>query len=190
MYVIKMLCSGFHCFTNSFNKTWTQVLCEFKSCFPCVRDLQWWESLAKMLATILHHHHQSIKTTENTCYVLNITISKKLCLLKLSYKDNGMLAFSLLWSLMLLSYKTCTMPNKQKFSQLLQQRHRRRFSHSVSASDFEQVIVCLVLDFFMWNLLCFTGQLFSNSDFIRVTHTVFVVQKQLCKKSRLWQLSF
>ena len=36
----------------------------------------------------------SQKTTENTCYVLNITISKNLCLLKLSYKDNGMLAFS------------------------------------------------------------------------------------------------
>ena len=68
-----------------------------------------------------------------------------------------------------------------------------------------QVIVCLVTDFFMWNLLCFTGQLFSNPDLVRVTYAFFVIWEQLfvcdtriramCKrisqsKSRLSQLSF
>ena len=71
--------------------------------------------------------------------------------------------------------------------------------------DSGQVIVYLVIDFFVWNLLRFMGQLFSNSELICVTYAFFVIWEQLfvcgsciralCKrisqsKSRLWQLSF
>ena len=65
-------CSGYHYFTTSFNKAWTQVLRRFKFCSWRVGDSRWWESLtvvlagnkAKRLSTIIHttktiHHHQA-----------------------------------------------------------------------------------------------------------------------------------
>ena len=65
-------CNTYHCWTIPFNKAWTQVLHRFKFCMLCVRDPQWWGSLAMILAgykanrlllvnhttkTIHHHHH-------------------------------------------------------------------------------------------------------------------------------------
>ena len=67
-------CSGYHCYTTSLNKVWTQVLHRIKSCSRRVRNSRWWGSLtmvpagnkAKRLSsvnhttkTIHHHHHQS-----------------------------------------------------------------------------------------------------------------------------------
>ena len=63
---------GYHYCTTSFNKAWTQVLRNFKSCSRCIRDSQWWESLTmipaenkvKRLSSVnhtkktIHHHHQ------------------------------------------------------------------------------------------------------------------------------------
>ena len=37
-------CSGYHYFTTSFHKGWTQVMCRFKYSSRHVRDLRWWES--------------------------------------------------------------------------------------------------------------------------------------------------
>ena len=34
------------------HKSWPQVLCRFKSCLRCVRDLRWWESPLMVLAEI------------------------------------------------------------------------------------------------------------------------------------------
>ena len=83
------------------------------------------------------------------CYVRNITIFKSLRLLKLRNKDNGMFSFGfVLLSLVLTliqNYRTGTISNEHMLFQLLQQRHRNRFSNSVSA--FGQVIVRLVIDF-------------------------------------------
>ena len=60
------------------------------------------------------------------------------------------------------------MPNMQKLSHV---------------ADFGQVIVCLVIDFFMRNLLCFTGKLFFNSDFILVIHALFVIRERPYKSA-------
>ena len=64
-------CSGYHYYTTSFTKTWTLVLCRFKSCSRCVEDSRWWGSLKMVPAgnkakdlllvnhttKIIHHHH-------------------------------------------------------------------------------------------------------------------------------------
>ena len=38
-------CGGYHNYTTSFIKTWTQALRRLKSCSRLVGDSQWWESL-------------------------------------------------------------------------------------------------------------------------------------------------
>ena len=66
-------CSGYHYWTTSFNKAWTQVLRRFKSCPRLVEDSRWWGSLTmfpagnkpKRISSVnnttktIHQHHQS-----------------------------------------------------------------------------------------------------------------------------------
>ena len=55
-------CSGYHYCTPSFNKSWTQILCRFKSCSRRVEHSRWWGSLtmvpagnkAKCLSSVNH----------------------------------------------------------------------------------------------------------------------------------------
>ena len=58
--------SGYHYFTASFNKVWSQILCRFNYCLQHVRDLQWWESLTMVpawnKASCLSLVNQSTKT--------------------------------------------------------------------------------------------------------------------------------
>ena len=58
--------------------------------------------------------------------------------------------------------------DKRSLFRLLQQRHRNRFSQSVS-----------VIVLYMKSVLCFTDQIFSNLDLIRVTYALFVILEQL-----------
>ena len=68
---VKEVFRGYHYYTTSFNKAWTQVLRRFKSCRRRVRDSRRWGSLtmvpaenkAKRLSSVnhtartIHHHH-------------------------------------------------------------------------------------------------------------------------------------
>ena len=83
VFILFILCSGYHHCTTSFNKAWTQVLRRFKSCSRRVGDSRWWGSLTVVLAgnkakrlssvnhitkLIHHHHHQSHWYTHNAIY--------------------------------------------------------------------------------------------------------------------------
>ena len=72
-------CSGYYCYTTSFNSSWNQVLRRFKPCSRCVRDLQWWGSLtvvlpgnkAKRLSSVSHTTKQFIITTSQFFFKLS-----------------------------------------------------------------------------------------------------------------------
>ena len=72
--------------------------------------------------------------------------------------------------------------NKRSLFRLLQQRHRNRFSQSVSVIVLLLWVGYCLLSYrflYMKSVLCFTDQIFSNLDLIRVTYALFVIPEQL-----------
>ena len=88
---------------------------------------------------------------------------KNLSLFKLRNKNNGMLSFGFV--LVLNWYNTYTVFNKQRLSQLLQKKTKKQFfslCFCIYVATLGQIIVWLVIYFFMWNLLFFMSKLFNQ----------------------------
>ena len=115
-------------------------------------------------------------TVKSYLYLLRVTSERLESSLKTCfYSNKAIMTMEFFSSVLFFSYKICKVPNKQRLCQLLQQKQRNSFSHSISASIMLDLgRLCLSkIDLLMWNLLFFTGKLFSNSNLIRVTYASF-----------------
>ena len=61
-------CSVYHYCTTSFDKTWTQFLCRFKSCMLCVGDSHRWGSLTVVPPENKTKHLSSVNHTTKTIF--------------------------------------------------------------------------------------------------------------------------
>ena len=174
---------------KKFTKMWMKAFDIIRSSFLLSIFTHYWRKWFLDVIHLLHHKHNNLS------------------LLKLCNKNNGMFFFQFCSFVFNADFDT-------KHVQFLINKSFPNFwSKDIEVDlplyfciyvvDSGQVIVCLAIAFFMWKP--FTGQLFSNSDLIRVTCAFFVIWEQLfvchspiralCKRisqseSRLSQLSF
>ena len=69
-------CSSYHYCTTSFNKSWTQLLHRFKSCWQHVGDSRWWGSLTMILAENKAKPPPLVKHTTKTIHLVILFLKK------------------------------------------------------------------------------------------------------------------
>ena len=87
-------CSGYHYYTTSFKKPWTQVLRRFKSCSWRFNDLRWWGSLTMVPIQNKVKRPPLVKHTKKTVHHLFLQLNNFLFHLQL-FSLHSWLMFSL-----------------------------------------------------------------------------------------------